>query len=79
MQTGQDPIAPENSLPQLGQVRWGSALMALAVLRMRLRLRKANGIARQSLPDLTRCDRPPHATARCTALQPVEEKPLGQA
>jgi hypothetical protein len=27
MQTGQNSIAPENSLPQLGQVRWGSVLM----------------------------------------------------
>jgi hypothetical protein len=25
MQTGQNSIAPESSLPQLGQVRWGSA------------------------------------------------------
>src|SRR5262245_41048057 len=29
MHTGQNSIAPENSLPQLGQVRWGSALMLL--------------------------------------------------
>jgi hypothetical protein len=29
MQTGQNSIAPENSLPQLGQVRLGSVLMAL--------------------------------------------------
>jgi hypothetical protein len=29
MQTGQNSIAPENSLPQLGQVRWGSALILL--------------------------------------------------
>jgi hypothetical protein len=29
MQTGQNSIAPENSLPQLGQVRWVSALMIL--------------------------------------------------
>ena len=28
-QTGQNSIAPENSLPQLGQVRWGSALILL--------------------------------------------------
>jgi hypothetical protein len=27
MQTGQNSIAPETSLPQLGQVRWGSVLM----------------------------------------------------
>jgi hypothetical protein len=25
--TGQNSIAPENSLPQLGQVRWGSAVI----------------------------------------------------
>jgi hypothetical protein len=29
MQTGQNSIVPENWLPQLGQVRWGSVLMAL--------------------------------------------------
>jgi len=29
MQTGQNSIAPENSLPQLGQVRWGSVFMDL--------------------------------------------------
>jgi hypothetical protein len=29
MQTGQNSIAPENSLPQLGQVRWDSVLMDL--------------------------------------------------
>jgi len=33
MHTGQNSIAPENSLPQLGQVRWGSLLMALAALQ----------------------------------------------
>ena len=33
MQTGQNSIAPENSLPQLGQVRWGSALMGLTALQ----------------------------------------------
>src|SRR6476646_9831520 len=33
MQTGQNSIAPENSLPQLGQVRWGSVIMALAALQ----------------------------------------------
>jgi hypothetical protein len=27
--TGQNPIAPEYSLPQLGQVRWVSALLVL--------------------------------------------------
>src|SRR6476660_2806738 len=43
MQTGQNSIAPENSLPQLGQVRLGSVLMGLTVLRTRLKLRKANG------------------------------------
>src|SRR6516164_10408069 len=33
MQTGQNSIAPENSLLQLGQVRWGSLLMALTALQ----------------------------------------------
>src|SRR6516165_9547630 len=33
MHTGQNSIAPENSLPQLGQVRWGSALMLLIALQ----------------------------------------------
>ena len=33
MQTGQNSIAPENSLPQLGQVRWGSVLMDLTALQ----------------------------------------------
>jgi hypothetical protein len=32
MQTGQNSIAPENSLPQLGQVCWGSVLMGLTGL-----------------------------------------------
>jgi hypothetical protein len=34
MQTGQNSIAPENSLPQLGQVRLGSVLMALTALQL---------------------------------------------
>jgi hypothetical protein len=29
MHTGQNSIAPESSLPQIEQVRWGSALMVL--------------------------------------------------
>ena len=33
MQTGQNSIASETSLPQLGQVRWGSVLMDLPVLQ----------------------------------------------
>ena len=33
MQTGQNSIAPENSLPQLGQVRWGSVLIFLTIPR----------------------------------------------
>jgi hypothetical protein len=33
MHTGQNSIAPENSLPQLGQVRWGSMLMILTALQ----------------------------------------------
>jgi hypothetical protein len=33
MQTGQNSIAPENSLPQLVQVRWGSVFMVLTVVQ----------------------------------------------
>jgi len=33
MHTGQNSIAPESSLPQLGQVRLGSVLMALTALQ----------------------------------------------
>jgi hypothetical protein len=33
MHTGQNSIAPENSLPQLGQVRCRSALMAVIALQ----------------------------------------------
>jgi len=32
MQTGQNSSVPENSLPQLGQVRWGCVLMVLSAL-----------------------------------------------
>src|SRR6202011_6023858 len=43
MQTGQNSIASANSLPQLGQVRRGSVLMALTTLRMRLGAEKNLG------------------------------------
>jgi hypothetical protein len=33
LQTGQNSIAPESSLPQLGQVRWGSFFMGLTALQ----------------------------------------------
>jgi len=33
MHTGQNSIAPENSLPQLGQARWGCALMLLIAVQ----------------------------------------------
>jgi hypothetical protein len=33
MQTGQNSIAPESSLPQLGQVRWGSVFIGLTALQ----------------------------------------------
>jgi hypothetical protein len=33
MQTGQNSIAPENSLPQLGQVRWHFVFMDLTGLQ----------------------------------------------
>ena len=32
MQTGQNSIASENSLPQIGQMRWGSVFMDLTAL-----------------------------------------------
>jgi len=32
-QTGQNSIAPESSLPQVGQVRWGCVLMTLTALQ----------------------------------------------
>ena len=35
MQTGQNSIATKNSLPQLGQVRWDSALIGLTALQWR--------------------------------------------
>src|SRR5215472_10338770 len=44
MQTGQNSIAPENSLPQLRQVRWRSVLMGPIVVRMRLKLRNEHGL-----------------------------------
>jgi hypothetical protein len=34
MHTGQNSIAPENSLPQLGHVRWGSVLTDLTALQL---------------------------------------------
>src|SRR6516164_11731049 len=34
MQTGQNCIAPENSLPQLGHVRWGSTFTDLTALQL---------------------------------------------
>src|SRR5271165_1248238 len=68
MQTGQNSIAPENSLPQLGQVRLSSVFMRLIVLRPRSGLRKENGFPRRFLPDPTPCGRPPLAKVRCTAF-----------
>src|SRR5208283_443419 len=68
MQTGQNSIAPENSLPQIEQVRWDSAFMGSTALRMQSELHKAHGSPRQFLPDLTPCGRPPLATMRCTAF-----------
>jgi hypothetical protein len=33
MHTGQNSIAPESSLPQVGQVRWGCVLIVLTALQ----------------------------------------------
>ena len=43
MQTGQNSIAPENSLPQLGQVRWASVLTVLAALQLQAQPRARPG------------------------------------
>ena len=51
-------------MPQLGQMRWGSVLMGLTVLRIGLKLRKEHGFPRRSPPDLTHYARPPRATLR---------------
>jgi hypothetical protein len=52
MQTGQNSVAPENSLPQLGQVRRVSVFMDLTVLQMRLKLpANARGAERKSRAD----------------------------
>ena len=68
MQTGQNSIAPENSLPQIGQVRLGSVFMGLTALQLRSGPRKGHESPRQSLPDLIPCGRPPRATVRCSAF-----------
>jgi hypothetical protein len=48
MHTGQNSIAPEDSFPQLGQVRLGSVFMDLNVLLSRVKLRNEHGFPRQS-------------------------------
>ena len=40
MQTGQNSIAPENSLPQLGQVRTGSVFIGLLRMKVEGALRR---------------------------------------
>ena len=47
MQTGQNSIAPENSLPQPGQVRWGSVFIDHALFPRRLKLRNEHGFPGQ--------------------------------
>src|SRR5271166_1917303 len=68
MQTGQNSITPENSLPQIEQVRLLSVFMGLTALLLRSEPRKGHGSPRQSLPDLTPCGQPPLAIARCNAF-----------
>jgi hypothetical protein len=36
MQTGQNSIASENSLPQIEQVRWGSLLIGLTAFQPKI-------------------------------------------
>src|SRR5580704_9825447 len=57
-QTGQNSIAPENSLPQIEQVRWGSALMHLAALRTK-------GLIQLGEGGLSTLRRPQHDRPAC--------------
>ena len=43
MQTGQNSIAPENSLPQLGRVRLSSVFMGLIALQPQFEPKAAHG------------------------------------
>jgi hypothetical protein len=45
IQTGQNCIVPESSLPQLGQVRWNSVLIVLAALQLHAQPRARPGSA----------------------------------
>jgi hypothetical protein len=65
MQTGQNSIAPANSLPQLGQVRRDSVLMGLTVLRLR--------------PQPTAKPRSPRVVRRRPAQPPANCCPVPQA
>ena len=76
MHTGQNSIIPENWLPQLAQVRWGSVLMDLTVLPSRLKLRKEHGFRRQPVAARLGNQVPgaePLATPRSTV--PCETRP----
>ena len=70
MQTGQNSINPENSLPQLGQVRWGSVFMALTVLQPQSEPKATpRSTGRREIGQLlTNCCSVAQAIARCVIL-----------
>src|ERR1700751_6084346 len=72
MQTGQNSIPPENSLPQLGQVRWGSVLTDLTSPGCDQRFAK-----RMDLVDL--CRRMPAAPSEDVESIPIEPAQPGQS
>jgi hypothetical protein len=70
MQTGQNSIAPENSLPQLGQVRWGSGFMDLTVPQPQFEWKPtARSTGRREIGQLlTNCCSVAQAIACCVIL-----------
>jgi hypothetical protein len=70
MHTGQNSIAPEKSLPQLGQVRWGSVFMELTALQPQFeRKPTARSSGRREIGQLlTNCCSVAQAIAYCIIL-----------
>jgi len=67
MQTGQNSIAPENSLPQLGQVRWGSVFMGLTALQPQSEPKAAP-------PSAEQCESSHHVEAQADLLDDLLAK-----
>ena len=59
MQTGQNSIAPENSLPQLGQMRRDSVFMDLTIFPRQLKLHNDHRFEKRRGPGLPTLCRPP--------------------